>query len=270
MLPLVRGGIAVLLALAIANGVFLYFFPSRAEPDYAWAIALPVSAAFLGAGYLAGTVATGFGVFAARYWRSVRLIVPAFCVLGLALFAATMIDADQFRWDYAPTWGWTLVYASLPVMLAFAWIRQERLASPGPQRDARLAAIWPLSRALGAILAFLGIALFVAPDALLERWPWDITPLLARVFGGWYLLAACILLFSPLSVRRAHEIPLAYATIAAWCLLILILPLLYSDTVRSDETGFWALIALHLVVLGGCGFAIVRSVGVMRAEGERL
>jgi hypothetical protein len=270
LLPLVRGGIAVLLALAIANGVFLYFFPSRAEPDYAWAIALPVSAAFLGAGYLAGMVAGGLGVFAARYWRSVRVLVPGFSLLGLTLLVATMIDADTFRWDYPPTWAWTGIYASLPFVVAFLWVLQERDAGAQPERDPRLASIWAPALVLGTILAIVGIALFVAPDPLLERWAWDITPLLARVFGGWYLFAACALLFSAVSVRRAHEVPIAYATVATWCALILLLPLLYSDSVRTDEVGFWLLVGVHSALLAACAFAVLRSTALMRAEGEYL
>ena len=50
ILPSSRVGAVVVLVLAIANGAFLYLVPSRAEPDYAWPIAPPVSAAFMGAG----------------------------------------------------------------------------------------------------------------------------------------------------------------------------------------------------------------------------
>ncbi len=270
MLPQVRAGIAVLLALAIANGAFLYFLPGRAEPDYAWAIALPVSAAFMGAGYLAGTVATGLGTFAARYWRSVRALVPAFCVLGLTLLAATLIDAEQFRWDYFPTWVWTIVYAALPPAAVYFWILQERVAGEQPERDVRLSSLWAPAVLVGVILGVVGLALFAAPDSLLEEWPWDITPLLARVFGGWYLLAATTLIFSAASVRRAHEMPIPFATVATWCLLIVLLPLLYSDTVRTSGIGFWGFVGIHAIVLAGCTFAVVRSAALMRVDGARL
>ena len=270
MLSPVRAGIAVLLVLAIANGGFLYFFPSRAEPDYAWAIASPVSAALMGAGYLAGAVATGLTVFAARYWRSVRALVPAFCVLGLTLLVATLIDADRFRWDYPPTWLWTAVYAALPAVAAYFWLLQERVASEQPERDARLAPLRVPSWALGLVLGIIGLVLFAAPDSLLDEWPWEITPLIARVFGGWYLLAATTLVFSASSARRPHEIPIPYATIATWSLLILLLPLLYPDTVRTDEPGFWIWIGIHVAALVGCALAIMRGVALMRADGERL
>ena len=63
-------GVWVLFILAMANGVFLYFLPSSAETDYAWSIVPPVNGAFIGAGFLAGTLATGLVLFAATRWRS--------------------------------------------------------------------------------------------------------------------------------------------------------------------------------------------------------
>jgi hypothetical protein len=58
---------------------------------------------------------------------------------------------------------------------------------------------------LGSVLAAGGVALFVAPVALGELWPWPITPLLARVVAGWYLLFGSGLLTAAVSVRRYFE-----------------------------------------------------------------
>ena len=85
MLGVTRTGLIVLFALAVANGAFLYLFPSRAEPDYAWAIKPPASAAMMGAGYLAGMLGTGLGAFAARRYSSVQALVPGFLGLGIVL-----------------------------------------------------------------------------------------------------------------------------------------------------------------------------------------
>jgi hypothetical protein len=57
----------------------------RAETEYAWSIEPPVNAVFIGAGFLAGTLATGL-------------------VLASSLLLATIIHNDRFRWDYPPTW----------------------------------------------------------------------------------------------------------------------------------------------------------------------
>jgi hypothetical protein len=270
VLPLVRAGTAVLFVLAVANGAFLYFFPSMAEPDYAWAIALPVSAAFIGAGYLAGALGTGIGIFKARYWRSVRALVPGFFLLTATLFVATLIESEQFRWDYFPTWMWTVVYAVAPFAAVYLWNLQERVPGEQPERDSRLPSLWVPAGLLGVLLGIASVVLFAAPDSVLEEWPWEITPLLARVFGSWYLLAAVILIVSAASVRKAHEIPIPLATVAAWSLLTLLLPLLHPDAVDTDGAGFWLWLGLHAAVLASCVFAVVRSATLMRADGARL
>jgi hypothetical protein len=271
MLGLTRAGLAVLFALAVANGVFLYLFPSRAEPDYAWAIRPPASAAMMGAGYLAGMLGTGLGVFVARRFGSIRGLVPGFCGLSIVLLAATLIHADRFRWDYPPTWGWTAVYAMVPIAAVLLWRRQIRLAPDRPiTPDERLGWLRAPSIALGSILAGLAVLLFIAPNALLDRWPWSVTVLVARVFAGWYLLAGLTLLYDGVAFKLPHELPIPYATVAAWSLLILPIPLIYSGSMRTDVTLYWPFIVLHAVVLAFCGLVALRGVRLTREAGERL
>ena len=88
--------------------------PRLAATDYAWSIAPRASAAFLGAGYVAGVVATGLVVFAAHRWRSLSMLAPALWVLSVGLLVATLLHTDKFRLDYPPTWIWIGVYALVP------------------------------------------------------------------------------------------------------------------------------------------------------------
>jgi hypothetical protein len=266
-----RAGLGVLFALAIANGFFLYLVPSRAETDYAWAIVPPVSAAFMGAGYLAGAIATGLGVFVARRFGSVRALVPAFCVLGVLLLAATLIHADRFRWDYPPTWIWTAVYAAIPGVATYLALTQRRRAPVGAvSTDPGVASMRTPLVALGLALTAAAVALYIAPDALLERWPWEITPLLARVFGSWYALAGITLFLAGATARRPHELPIACATMAAWSALLLALPALYSESIDTSTALFWPWLGLHAVVLAVCGFGTLLASRRMRASAERF
>jgi hypothetical protein len=109
--------------------------------------------------------------------------------------------------------------------------------------DPGLAVLRPPSWALGVAFAAVGVVLFPAPDWLLEDWPWPITPLIMRVFAGWYLLSAVTLLYSAWSVRRAHEVPIPYTTVATWSLLTLLVLPLYSESVNTS---------LIRTVFGGC------------------
>ena len=269
VLPLVRAGLWVLFVLAIANGAFLYFFPSRAEPDYAWAIAPPLNAAFLGAGYLAGAVTSGLGLFATRHWRSLRPMVPGFCALGIILFAATLIHEDRFRWDYALTWFWTVIYAGLPIASFILLRMQDRVPAETPVRDEALGPRW-VPGMVGALLAAVAIVLFIAPDSVVEEWPWPLTPLMSRVFAGWYALVGITMLFTAATAARAHEGVNPYATVAAWSLLVLSVPAIYSEDVSTDADLFWPFIAIQVLVVAVAGWASWRAAVAMRAAGEEM
>jgi hypothetical protein len=262
-------GAAVVFVLAIANGGFLYFFPARAKPDYAWAIAPPVSAAFMGAGYLAGFVAAGL-TLRARHWRSMHSLVWPLAILSLGLLCATLIHAERFRWGHPPAWGWTIIYAVIPPGAAYLWLRQTRVASPPPPADPRLR--WPrrLSWPLGAAFVLLGLVLVVTPGSLVDEWPWHLTPLLGRAFGSWYLLMGTLLLFAAATIARPHEVPIPYATVATWSVLTLLLPLLYGDTVGSAGGRLALGVAVHALAFVLSVAALAYGLVLMRRDAEPL
>ena len=252
VLGLTRAGIWVLLVLAAANGLFLYFLPGFADSDYAWSIRPPVNAAFIGAGFLAGTLATGLVLATATRWRTFSTLPPALWVLASTLLAATIIHADRFRWDYPPTWVWALVYAGVPLAVPLLVSRQRRAADAEPAADPALRTLRVLSAIVGALLVAGAAALFVDPVELGEHWPWPLTPLLARAVAAWYALFGTMLLSCAVALRRPAEAIIAYATLAAWSVLLLALPLLHPDDVSG--AGLW--IALMLVPLGLCAYAL--------------
>lgn len=271
MLPAVRAGLGLLFLLAILNGAFLLLVPSQAKTDYAWPIAPAASAAFMGAGYVAGAVGTGVGVFAASRWGSVKALVPGFCALGLVAFSATLVHVDKFRWDYPPTWGWAFVYASLPFgAAALFWLQAREQARQPARAPVRPPA--PLAGAsyvLGAIIVAVALVFFVAPDWLLADWLWKLTPLLARVFAAWYVLAGITLLVAARWAGKPFERPIPYGTLGVWSALLLLLPLLHADDVSSAPLlAPW--LALHAAVLVLCVVATALAARAMRSAGESL
>ncbi len=253
-----RAGVVILLVLAVFNGAFLYGLPALTGAEYAWLIATPINAAFLGAGYLAGTVATALVVFAARSWRSLRVLPLPLVVLAVGLLAATLLHADKFRWDYPLTWVWTAVYAVVPFGVAVLWRRQERAASPAPAFHPGLRGVRIASAALGSVLAVVAVALYAGA---VELWPWPLTPLLGQALGSWYALVATALLVCARSMRRPAEAVIPYATLLAWSLLLLLLPLLH-DVAFSMELGIWVAMHLVLVTLSAAALVTARRLGV--------
>jgi hypothetical protein len=247
-----RVGVWVLLVLAAANGLFLYFLPGLADSDYAWSIKPPINAAFIGAGFLAGTLATGLVLATATRWRTFSTLPPALWVLASTLLAATIIHQDRFRWDYPPTWVWAVVYGGVPLAVPFLVARQRRVAEAEPVADPALRAVRVLSAIVGVPLLAGAAALFAAPAEVGAHWVWPLTPLLARAVAAWYALFGTMLLTCAVALRRPAEAIIAYATLGAWSLLLLVLALLHPDDVNGG--GLW--IALMLVLLGLSGYAL--------------
>ena len=270
LLGLSRAGVVLLLVLAVANGLWLYVLPARAATQYAWPIAPPINAAFLGAGYLAGTVATALVAFRASQWRSLRVLPVPLVVLSLAMLAATLIHADRFRWDFPPTWIWTLVYAGVPAGVAVLWGLQERRAARPPAPDGRLRALRGRSLALGLPFCALAVALWVAPTAVAEAWPWPLTPLLARALGGWYALVGAALVCSAVMLRRPHEVLIPYVTLGAWTGLLLVLPVLHAGDLAGRTSALVLWVVAHVLLLLLAVSALRTALPVVRRRGERL
>jgi hypothetical protein len=265
VLALTRAGIWILFILALANGVYLYLLPAHALTDYAWAIKPPVSAAFIGAGFLAGTLATGLVLWLARRWRTFQTLPIALWVLATSLLAATIIHHAKFKFGYPPTWVWTIVYAAVPLAVPVLVYRQRHAAESRPAADPRLRLVRVLSAVLGGVLLIGAVALYAAPVRLGAHWPWVLTPLLGRVVAAWYALFGTMLLSCAAGMRHASEALIPYATLASWCVLLLALPLLHPADVVTDGTAFVLWAALMVALLALSGFALSRALPAARA-----
>ncbi len=253
VLGLTRAGVWVLFLLAAANGIFLYFAPGLADTEYAWSIKPAVNASFIGAGFLAGTLATGLALRATR-WRSFSLLPPALWVLATTLLAATIIHEDRFKWDYAPTWVWAFVYGFVPLAIPVLMWRQRKVAEPVPAADPSLRVLRVLSGVFGAVLLVGAVALYAAPVELGEEWVWALTPLLGRAVAAWYALFGTMLLTFAVGLRRPFEGLIGYATLACWCVLLLALPLIHSGDVTGE--GWWVVFMVALLGLAGYGLRV--------------
>jgi hypothetical protein len=231
--PLTRAGIWVLFVLALLNGVFLYFLPAQAEEHYAWSVTPPVNAAFIGAGFLAGTLATGLVLRYATQWRTFSTLPVALWVLATALLVATLIHADRFKWDYPPTWVWALVYGGVPLAVPYLVWRQRSDEEPYPH-DPGLLYQRVISAVLGAGLLIFAAWVFSSPD---PEWPWQLTPLLGRAVAAWYALFGTMLVSCAIGLRTFSAALIPYATLACWSILLALLPLLHPDDVSG--AGLW-------------------------------
>lgn len=266
MLAGTRTAIALLFVLAAANGIFLYLWPGQALSNYAWPIFPPLNAAFLGAGYLSGAVAAVFALVTVRRWRSIETMLWPLAAFAALMLAATVLQASDFDWQHQPlTWLWTGGFTAVLIGAGVVWWRQARVAptSEGPTRGAGW--LVTTTSALGVLLVLLGVLVFVDPGAAGNHWPWAITSLLARVFGGWYVLEGGVLIVAGVGSRTWAAAFIPYLTVAAWCFLLAILPVTYGATMQTTVTTFWVWLGLLLVTLLLSGIGARQSLRMMRA-----
>jgi hypothetical protein len=109
------------------------------------------------------------------------------------------------------------------------------------------------------------VALYAAPVDVGKHWPWPLTPLLGRAVAAWYALFGTMLVTCALRLRRASEAVIPYATMAAWCVLLLALPLLHDVSRSGADFTLWLIGMLALLALAA--FALARSLPAVRREG---
>jgi hypothetical protein len=177
--------------LVLGTGLLLTFLPERTETTFAWTINPPLTAAFLGSGYLASA---GFQWVAARRreWASARVAVTATLVFTILTSIATALHFDRFHYregavaSVVVTWAWIVIYVGVPVIMSGLLVMQLRRRGGDPPRTARFP--WPFHLLLGtqaAVMIGVGTALYVVPTTAATLWPWTLTPLTGRAVGAW-------------------------------------------------------------------------------------
>lgn len=207
---------AFVLPFLLAAFLILYVWPQTTARLFAWSIASPLTAAWMGAGYLGGAYFFG-RVLTGRRWHRVGAGFPPIAAFTATMLLATLLHWDTFDPAHWPFRVWLILYLVTPVLVPVLWAVNRRRDDGAPEAADRLVP-QGLGRALFAVgLLMSGGALFLllAPAAAAEVWPWPLTPLTARVLAGWLaLLAVGMLTISRERRWSAWRIPLH--TILIW------------------------------------------------------
>lgn len=215
-----------------AAGLSLFLLSEQTSHFFAWTIQPPITAAFLGGGYLAVTTALGLALREAN-WASVRVGVWVVATGLVSILIASLLHLDKFHlhspiWT-AQAWAWswlTLYVALVPGLMAALWAQWRQPATtpgPGPALPLGLRlGQWTL----GGLMVVMGAALFVAPASAEQLWPWLLTPLTARMVGSFYL-AIGVSLFAAARENDYARIRVASFAYLVFALLELITVLRY-------------------------------------------
>lgn len=244
--------------LVLIAGIQTYVLSSDTEDFFAWTIGIPLTAAFLGAGYLASMVLE-FVVARERAWANARSTVPAVWTFTTLTLIATLLHYDAFHMDTGRGWAWLAVYAIVPVVMGVLLLAQVRENGSEPKRISSLPG-WFLILHIGQglVMGIVGIGLFLTPEPFDGLWAWPLTPLTSRAVGAWLIGLAIVVgqVAMENDWRRARAPMIGYFT---WAVLILVALLRYPDTPDWGSVQAWTLVAFVV------GFAAVSGYGVIRA-----
>jgi hypothetical protein len=265
--PAARLFIVAAAVFVASAGGSLFFLCEQTSQYFAWTIKPPLTAAFLGAGYLAVTTALVVGL-REREWPRIRVGVWVVATGLVSILIATLIHLDRFHlqspvWTArAWAWTWLILYVGLvPGLIAALWYqRRERGTEPSSR-----APLAPWLRSgmwlLGAVMLAIGAGLFFLPGPVASLWPWSLTPLTARMVGAFYV-AFAVSLFAAAKENDYTRILVATAAYVVFAVLQLVNLVRY-PVVDWQQPHGWLLAAV-LTALFVFGAAGVRSYLALR------
>ncbi len=213
----------------------------------------PMHARFLGAMYLSAFVLL-LGGFLSRRWDRIGVVPVTTAIWTGGIFAVSLIHNDLFDFSTPQTWIWFVAYGVYPLIaLWIVWVHRGHLTgaaggvtvSPG---------VRIYLTAQGVILLVLAAALFVAPDAMVQRWPWAITDSLAQLYSAPFLAYSIGSLLLSRSSRWAN-LRVGLLTTAVFALAVLVASIVHRDLFSATELpdrlwfGSFAVAAVTLALL---------------------
>jgi len=188
VLPSTRLLAAAIVPFLVLAYAVLYPWPSDTRRLFAWQIRPSMSAMVLGSVYLGGAYFF-LRVVRARQWHTVAggfLPVGTFATL---MGITTILHWDRFLHSNLAFWLWVALYFSTPLLVFAAFARNQREYSPSTAGDLLLPPVAAgVIVAAGALSLAMSAYLYLFPYRAIDHWPWQLTPLTARMLGAIFAL----------------------------------------------------------------------------------
>ena len=196
--------------LVAAFGI-LYLFPDHTQALFAWGISPRMSAMMLGAAYIGGAYFFVRAATNAR-WHWVHIGFLPVTTFATLMGIATILHWERFNHGSLSFFAWVVLYFTTPFIVFLLWL-SNRSTDPGPggtPLDRRVPSLVRLVIGIvGGVTVLTSIVLFLQPGFMISTWPWQLTPLTARVMGALFALTGVGELCIALDARwSAVRIPL--------------------------------------------------------------
>ncbi len=189
ILPATRWVAALVIPILLLAFLILVFLPNDTGTRFAWPIKPPVTAAFMGTGYLGGAYFFT-RVVTAKKWHRVASGFLAVTAFTWSMLLATVLHWERFSHGRLGFQLWVFLYIVTPLLVPWLWFR-NRATDPHTLEPGDLlvppSVRW-LAAGIGALFMALSVVSMALPSLTISIWPWQLSPLTARVLGGWMAL----------------------------------------------------------------------------------
>jgi hypothetical protein len=178
-------GIVPFLVLAF---VVLAPRPTDTRRLFAWEIKPTLSPMVLGSVYLGGAY------FFIRVVRATRWHTVAGGFVPVGTFATlmgvtTILHWDRFLHGNAAFWLWAVLYFTTPLLVFAVFFRNQREYDSGADSSGRIGSVAAGAFVLVGVTSMaMCLFLYLFPARAVAVWPWQLTPLTARMLGAIFAL----------------------------------------------------------------------------------
>jgi hypothetical protein len=269
ILPGTRLVLAVFGGLTLLAFVALFIGAEQTERVFAWTIQPPITAAFLGAAY-AGGCALELLALRRGTWAALRIPFLAILVFTTTTLVVTLLHLDRFHFGSPvplarfAAWFWLAIYVVVPVAMVVVLVLQERQPSAPTSRVPLPPVLRVALLAQGAVLLVVGLPLLFRPGLASFLWPWNLTPLTARMVAAWLLAFGLAVVLAGLEADLAR-LDVAAAAYGLLAVLELVVTARYPGTVRWGSPAAWVYLAVAVSILlsSAYGLSRLRSGGLI-------
>jgi hypothetical protein len=254
VLAVTRVTAAIVIAALVTAVAILYGVPGETERRWAWPIAPELTALVMGAGYASGAYFFA-RVLTTRSWRSVTLGFLPIAGFTWFMLLATILHWDRFTHTHPAFAAWVVLYVVTPVLVPGLWMVNRR-RDPGrtPGEPVLPGPVRLVLAAAGGLVVLVAVAMMAAPTTLVDRWPWQLSPLTARVIASYLVLSGGSLVAMALDPRwRAAKVLTETFAIGAGLLAAAVVrdwsSLAVSEPMRWANLGLWIGAMLGLLAL---------------------
>jgi hypothetical protein len=215
-----------------------------------------MSAVWVGAAYTFGAGAISAMLLRGRWTEAIVPVISTW-PFSVVMLAATIIHNDRFLEGTANYYIWLAIYIYLPFALPVMFILNRRedpgVTSADILLPAGLRVVLPV---VGAFSALYGLLLIFENKAVLDAWPWQLTPLMAKVIGGWLLFISTGILWTAVEARYAayrYYFPVA----AFWFTLLLAASIANREDFNDGLSQPLYFAALTTAIVGSLGIYVL-------------